>query len=114
LITRFQKYAFRSISRFLVCGLGSLGQYCVVALKEFGVQVIAIEQQLSPNQDWEITELPTLLEKLIQGDCRHKNILQQAQFDRCRAALLVTNSEKVNTETAIVKNLTFKQFLSFM
>jgi Trk K+ transport system NAD-binding subunit len=90
-----------ALDRFLVCGLGSLGQHCVVALKEFGVKIIAIERELSPHQDWEITELPTLLEKLILGDCRHKNILQQAQIAQCRAALIVTTSEKVNTETAI-------------
>lgn len=28
--------------KFLVCGLGSLGQYCVVTLKEFGASVNAI------------------------------------------------------------------------
>ena len=90
-----------ALDRFLVCGLGSLGQHCVVALEEFGVKVIAIERRILPYQDWEINELPSLLEKLIQGDCRHKNILQQAQIDQCRAALIVTSSEKVNTETAI-------------
>jgi len=30
---------------FLVCGLGSLGQQAVIALKWFGVPVLAIEQQ---------------------------------------------------------------------
>lgn len=29
---------------FLICGLGSLGQHCVLALKAFEVNVIAIEQ----------------------------------------------------------------------
>jgi phosphoglycerate dehydrogenase-like enzyme len=43
------------LDRFVVCGLGSLGQHCVVALKEFGVKAIAIEQV--PPPDWEITKL---------------------------------------------------------
>jgi len=34
----------------LVCGLGSLGQQCVVALKEFGVNIVAIEEA-PPNSD---------------------------------------------------------------
>jgi phosphoglycerate dehydrogenase-like enzyme len=32
------------LDRLLVCGLGSLGQHCVAALKEFGVSVIVIKQ----------------------------------------------------------------------
>ena len=42
------------LDRFLVCGLGSLGQHCVIALREFGVQVIAIEKQITIEADWEI------------------------------------------------------------
>jgi len=30
-------------SKFLVCGLGSLGQYCVAALKAFGASVSGID-----------------------------------------------------------------------
>ena len=86
---------------FLVCGLGSLGQHCVMALQEFGAKVIAIEQQPPPVENWEIAGLPDLLEELIKGDCRNKTVLQQARIDQCRAALIVTNSEKVNAETAL-------------
>ncbi len=84
---------------FLVCGLGSLGQNCVVSLKKFGVKVIGIEQH--PPLSWEIKTLPNLLELLIIGDCSDKSILTNAQIDQCRAALIVTTSEKVNVETAI-------------
>ena len=31
------------LDQFLVCGLGSLGQHCVITLKEFGVKVSGIE-----------------------------------------------------------------------
>ncbi|MGH2416395.1 MAG: potassium channel family protein, partial [Microcystaceae cyanobacterium] len=85
--------------RFLVCGLGSLGQHCVVALKEFGVSAIAIEQ-VQP-QNWEIPNLPDLLDDLILGDCRQNSILEQAKIGQCRAALLVTTNEQVNAETAL-------------
>ncbi|ELR98388.1 potassium channel protein [Gloeocapsa sp. PCC 73106] len=85
---------------FLVCGLGSLGQNCVVALKQFQLQVVAIEQQ-KQTQDWEIPHLSQLLDELIIGDCRKTEILKQAKIDKCRAALIVTSNEKVNAETAI-------------
>lgn len=45
-------------SRFLVCGLGSLGQYCV-AIK-FGMAVGAIDVA-QPNI-WEVPSVPDLLE----------------------------------------------------
>jgi Trk K+ transport system NAD-binding subunit len=91
------------LNRFLVCGLGSLGQQCVVALKEFGVSIIAIEE-VQPRS-WEIPDLPNLLEKLIIGDCRQESVLEQAKIRQCRAVLLVTSSERVNIETAFAARL---------
>ena len=61
------------LDRFLVCGLGSLGQHCVVALHEFGVKVIAIERQLTPEPDWEIAQVPNFLEKLMKLDAKYQN-----------------------------------------
>ncbi|MBE9127961.1 MULTISPECIES: potassium channel family protein [unclassified Coleofasciculus] len=91
------------LNRFLVCGLGSLGQQCVVALKEFGVSVIAIEEILPRH--WEIPNLPNLLEELIVGDCRQESVLEQAKIHYCRAVLLVTSSDRVNIETAFAARL---------
>ncbi len=84
---------------FLVCGLGSLGQHCVAALKGFGVSVIAINK-VQP-QDWEIPNLADLLDDLLVGDCRQLSVLERAKIQQCRAALLVTGSEQVNAETAL-------------
>jgi len=84
---------------FIVCGLGSVGQNCVVALKEFGVRIIAIDQL--DHHSWEIPHLPTLLDKLITGDCRSDQVLNLAQIRDCRAALLVNSDEQVNAETAL-------------
>ena len=91
------------LDRFLVCGLGSLGQHCVVALKEFGVEAIAIEQV--PPSDWEITKLPELITELIVGDCCQNSVLARAKIERCRAALIVTGNERVNVETALAVRL---------
>ena len=84
---------------FIICGLGSLGQHCVLALTEFQVKIIAIERRV--EIDWEIESLRDLLDDLIIGDCRHNDILHRAKVQRCRAALIVTTDEQVNVETAI-------------
>ncbi|MEM9541095.1 MAG: NAD-binding protein [Cyanobacteria bacterium P01_E01_bin.42] len=85
--------------RFLVLGLGSLGQHCVAALKEFGVYTIAIEQGIP--QEWEIANLREILDELILGDCCQDAILQQAGISDCRAALIATNNERANAEAAL-------------
>lgn len=77
------------VKKFLVCGLGSLGQHCVAALQEFGVSVIAIESR--PDQNWEIPNLPELVSDLIVGDCRDEHILKQAHIEQCRTAIIVTS-----------------------
>lgn len=85
--------------QILVCGLGSLGQHCVANLKTFGVRVSAIE--LTAPERWEIENLPNLLDKLVMGDCRQADILEQAGVHRCRAALILTTDERVNLEAAL-------------
>jgi Trk K+ transport system NAD-binding subunit len=88
----------QSESTFLICGLGSLGQYCVSVLKEFGVKVIAIE--LEPAKSWEITDFPDLIDELVLGDCRQPKILEKAHIHQCRTILLVASDEQVNVEAA--------------
>jgi Trk K+ transport system NAD-binding subunit len=83
---------------FLVCGLGSLGQSCVAALKSFGVTVYAID--LAAVQYWEIPALATLINGLWLGDCRQASVLEQANIHDCRAILLVTSNDRVNLSAA--------------
>jgi Trk K+ transport system NAD-binding subunit len=87
------------LDRFLVCGLGSVGQHCVAALTAFEVSVSAIEE-VAPAK-WEIPNLPALLDDLIIGDCSQISVLKQAKIEDFRAVLLVTGSERVNAETAL-------------
>jgi Trk K+ transport system NAD-binding subunit len=93
------------IDRFLVCGLGGLGQYSVYSLKrfalrEFEIRVTAIDRM--EQTDWEVQDLPSLLdEPPIIGDCRDDQILLKAGVQECRAILLVTSDESVNIETAL-------------
>ncbi|AFZ30514.1 TrkA-N domain protein [Gloeocapsa sp. PCC 7428] len=91
------------LTRFLVCGLGSLGQHCVAVLKDYGVAVSAIDLVLPQN--WEIPDLPSLLDDLAIGDCRQTSILEQVKIHECRSVLLVTSDERGNTEAAFAARL---------
>ncbi|GAA6622312.1 NAD-binding protein [Scytonema sp. NUACC26] len=85
-------------SYFLVCGLGSLGQYCVAKLKEFGVSVTAIDIALPSI--WEVNNIPDLLEELALGDCRQPDVLAKAKIQQCQTVFIVTSDERVNIDTA--------------
>ncbi len=87
------------LNTFLVCGLGNLGQRCVMSLKKFGVKIIGIE--LFPPKYWGVVNLPEFLDELIQGDCCQKVILEKASINECRAALITTGCEQINIETAL-------------
>lgn len=86
--------------RFLVCGLGRLGQHCVASLQQFQVKISAIDLHLP--EVWHVEDLVGLLEERepILGDCRMDAVLLKARIERCRAVLLVTQDESVNLEAA--------------
>ncbi len=93
------------IEQFVVCGLGSLGQHCVISLKDFALQqfevnITAIDRQHPEN--WEFEDLPNLLANhLVLGDCRRDSILERAAIRQCRGMIVVTSDDSVNIETAI-------------
>ena len=93
------------IDRFIVCGLGDLGQYCVLnlkrfALREFEIRVTAIDKRM--RDEWEVNDFLNLLtEDPVIGDCRNDEVLLRAGIEQCRAILLVTSNESVNIEAAI-------------
>ena len=89
--------------RFLVCGLGNLGQHCVYELAVFGVRVSAIETSVKAH--WQIDGLDSLLENLYEGDCRQASLLEQIGIGQFRAALLVTSDDRVNIDTAMAIRL---------
>lgn len=94
-----------SQDRFIICGLGSLGQQCVVNLKKFDydpfeVNITAIDQR--QIQAWETDNLHRYLAAPpILGDCRREDMLKTAGIERSRAILIVTSDESTNVECAI-------------
>ncbi len=94
-----------SEDRFIICGLGSLGQQCVLNLKKFDydpfeVHITAIDQRKMGT--WEIDDLPSyLVQPPVIGDCRREDVLRLAGIKRARAILIVTSNESTNVECAI-------------
>ncbi len=94
-----------SVEQFVICGLGSLGQYCLVNLRkfasaEFAMRVTAIDRVIPDT--WEAAELEGMLAgDMLLGDCRREDILEKAGVRQSRAIVIVTSSEETNIETAI-------------
>lgn len=86
-------------NQVIVCGLGSLGQHCVVSSRGFGLRVTAIESEI-PRR-WELPELAEMADAVIEGDCRQADTLLRAGVADCRAVLLVTSDEHINIATAL-------------
>ena len=82
----------------IVCGLGTLGQYCACKLKEFGATVTAIE--LAPNCRWELPRASQSIDRLIVGDCREPSVLEEAGIASARAIVIVAREERVNIAAA--------------
>jgi D-arabinose 1-dehydrogenase-like Zn-dependent alcohol dehydrogenase len=74
------------LDRVIICGLGSLGQHCILSLKEFGVSTIAID--LVSPQTWEVPNLVDALAELIIGDCRQNSVLEQAKIEALRKVVV--------------------------
>ena len=55
----------------------------------------------SPPTSGKVLKLPGLIDRLILGDCRSAEVMQQAGIDQCRAVLLATQEERVNLEAAL-------------
>jgi Trk K+ transport system NAD-binding subunit len=90
---------------FIICGLGSLGQYCLLNLQKFAspeyhIHITAIDRTMP--DDWEVDNLPELLDdRLVIGNCCQDEVLLQAGIEHCRTILIVTSDDNVNIETAI-------------
>jgi Trk K+ transport system NAD-binding subunit len=89
--------------KFLVCGLGSLGQHCVNLLNQFGVEVSAIDCTCPGH--WDVEACSDLLKNLFIGDCRDPILLDKCDIQSYRSIILVTGDERVNIEAAFVARL---------
>jgi Trk K+ transport system NAD-binding subunit len=80
----------------ILCGLGLVGWRVLEYLQAAGLPVIAIDNHCSPGD-------PRLGNaRLIVGDCRRRETLEQAGIRECGGLLVVTSDDQVNVSTALM------------
>jgi Trk K+ transport system NAD-binding subunit len=81
---------------FILCGLGRIGWRVLEYLQAAGLPVVVVDTRCDPKD----ARLGTA--RLVQGDCRKKEVLQQAGVSRARGILIMTNDDLVNISTALM------------
>ncbi len=83
----------------LICGLGSLGQACLLRLLPFDVPLRCLDRQ---RPDWRDPRLEERFgSSVVLGDMRLPHVLSQAGVETARAVLLLSSESTVNVETAL-------------
>ncbi|MDG2389843.1 MAG: NAD-binding protein [Planctomycetaceae bacterium] len=93
-----------SSHQFLICGFGSLGQYCVEGIRQFSSDDSEITFRiinLEHPTEWVIDGEKQITQSLIIGDCRDPFLLKEAGIETAQAALFVTSDERVNIQAAL-------------
>src|SRR5262245_29675289 len=87
-------------SPIILCGLGRIGWSVLEYLKAAGLPVVAIDPRCKPS-DPRRTGV-----RLIQGDCRQKETLEQAGLAKARGVLVLTSDDLTNiSATLMVRSL---------
>src|SRR5207244_7349065 len=81
---------------FILCGLGRIGWRVLEYLHAAGHPVVVVDTRCHP-QDPRLGQA-----HLVKGDCRNKDVLQQAGVAQARGVLIMTNDDLVNISTALM------------
>jgi Trk K+ transport system NAD-binding subunit len=80
----------------ILCGLGRIGWRVLDSLRAAGLPVVAVDNRCSPND-------PRLGQvRLVQGDCRQQEVLEEAGLLQASGVLIMTNDDLVNISTALM------------
>src|SRR5262249_16436642 len=80
----------------ILCGLGRVGSRVLEYLRAAGVTVVVIDTHASPSD-------PRLQGvRLVQGDCRQREVLEQAELSQTGGVLILTSDDLVNISTTLM------------
>src|SRR4051812_20419102 len=80
----------------VVCGLGRMGSRVLDYLLAAGFPVVVIDNQAKPDDP----RLRTA--RLVQGDCRRREVLEAAGVAGSRGVLVLTADDQLNISTALM------------
>jgi Trk K+ transport system NAD-binding subunit len=80
----------------VLCGLGQVGWRVLEYLRMAGIPVVAIDNRCSASD----RRLDSV--RLIRGDCRQREILEQAGVAQARAVLILTSNDLLNISTVLM------------
>jgi Trk K+ transport system NAD-binding subunit len=81
---------------FILCGLGRVGWRVVEHLQAAGLPLVVIDTRCSPTD-------PRLAKaRLVRGDCRQQEVLEQAGVHQARGVLIMTNDDLINISAALL------------
>jgi Trk K+ transport system NAD-binding subunit len=79
----------------ILCGLGRVGWRVLDYLQVAGLPVVVVDTRCQPGD-------PRLKgARLIQGDCRQREVLEQAGLDKARGVLILTGDDLVNISATL-------------
>jgi Trk K+ transport system NAD-binding subunit len=81
---------------FVLCGLGRIGWRVLHHLRAAGLPVVVIDTRCA-SDDHRLAGV-----RLIKGDCRRRELLEEAGVARARGVLIMTNDDLVNISTALM------------
>jgi Trk K+ transport system NAD-binding subunit len=81
---------------FILCGLGRVGERVLEHLHVAGARVVVIDTRCCPG------DARLAGAELVQGDCRHKEVLEKAGLARARGVLILPSDELISLQTALM------------
>src|SRR5215475_10118429 len=78
----------------ILCGLGRVGWRVLEYLRAGGLAVVVVDSRCSAD-DPRLAGVP-----VVRGDCRQREVLEEAGVARAGGVLIVTSDDLVNISTA--------------
>jgi Trk K+ transport system NAD-binding subunit len=80
----------------ILCGLGKVGWTVLDFLKTAGLSVVAIDLHVKP------TDSRLAGVRFIQGDCRQKEVLEEAGLAKARGVIIITSDDLINISATLL------------
>src|SRR5262245_52709747 len=82
----------------VMCGLGRMGARVLEFLRATGLPVVVVDTVAKPDDP----RLQGAGVRLVQGDCRRREVLEQAGVASAGGVLILTNDDLLNVSTALM------------